>query len=498
MGFWVLNVQPFKGRHGAAAKQRGELAAPQVPQKVLPALPLRRALRRKIAQAGAQVTVIQQRAAPQGMALKRFGGKFALVRQGHRTVVQQAAVLNVVYAALGIQEGNVLLQLFAVAEGCHQLVQHKLFVGIQAGRVLWIYRGEVAVPQGIDLAKIIHRSGFVINAAQKIPPLHLEIRVAVDHFALQLQHQDGDGLVHDSTAVQHSVRVGAAGGVGVRHPNGQVLIAVILLRHAQQVAQIDAVKIFNHAVVVVGKGGFQHRAAAQRAASGGTHPHNVVVAPLEIHVVVGHQSVQDQVRAGAAVKQVTNNVQLVHRKALDQLTQADDESVRAVIGDNAAHDLAIVEGFVVVLKVGVQKLVNDMPTALRQAGTHIFPCVLGRNKAAYIDQAQQRLAVPGFQLKAFRVAGLEQGQLARRVVDQGGKLGTDGLGHVFTQDKVNFFADNTGSGVQQVDKSLIFAVQVTDIMLGTLGQLGGGFQADNGAGSRGLGGIIPCQQRKIL
>ena len=162
-------------------------------------------------------------------------------------------------------------------------------------------------------------------------------------------------------------------------------------------------------------------------------------------------------------------MQLVHRKALDQLTQADDESVRAVIGDNAAHDLAIVEGFVVVLKVGVQKLVNDMPTALRQAGTHIFPCVLGRNKAAYIDQAQQRLAVPGFQLKAFRVAGLEQGQLARRVVDQGGKLGTDGLGHVFTQDKINFFADNTGSGVQQVDKSLVFAVQVTDIMLGALG-----------------------------
>ena len=114
--------------------------------------------------------------------------------------------------------------------------------------------------------------------------------------------------MHDSTAVQHSVRVGAAGGVGVRHPNGQILIAVILLRHAQQVAQIDAVKIFNHAVVVVGKGGFQHRAAAQRAASGGTHPHNVVVAPLEIHVVVGHQSVQNQVRAGAAVKQVTNNV----------------------------------------------------------------------------------------------------------------------------------------------------------------------------------------------
>ena len=51
---------------------------------------------------------------------------------------------------------------------------------------------------------------------------------------------------------------------------------------------------------------------------------------------------------------------------------------------------------------------------------------------------------------------------------------------------------------QQVDKSLVFAVQVTDIMLSALGQLGGGFQADNGAGSRGLGGIIPCQQRKIL
>ncbi len=105
--------------------------------------------------------------------------------------------------------------------------------------------------------------------------------------------------------------------------------------------------------------------------------------------------------------------------------------------------------------------------------------MLARHEPAQVDQAQQRLAIPGFQLKAFRVVGLEQGQFACWVVDQGGKLGTDGLGYVFTQDKINFFADNTGSGVQQVDKSLVFAVQVTDIMLGALGQLGGGFQADN-------------------
>jgi len=144
--------------------------------------------------------------------------------------------------------------------------------------------------------------GVPIDAAQIIPPLHLEIRVAVDDLTLQLEHKDRDGLVHHGAAVEHSFRIGAAGGVRVGHPDGKVVLAVELLRHALQVPQVDAVAVLQHPVVVVGKRSFKYRTDADGTAGSGTHPHHIMVAPLDIHVMVAHQQIQNNVRAGAAVK----------------------------------------------------------------------------------------------------------------------------------------------------------------------------------------------------
>ena len=151
-------------------------------------------------------------------------------------MVEQIAVLNVVHAALGIEELHMLLHFFALAEGLYQLGQHQLLIRVQCRRGGRVYGGERGIPQRILLFPDPDRMLRPVDAAQIIPALHLEVRVAVDHLTFQLEHQDADGLVHHSTAVQHSFGVRAAGRVGMGHPDAQVVLAVKLLGHTLQMA----------------------------------------------------------------------------------------------------------------------------------------------------------------------------------------------------------------------------------------------------------------------
>ena len=109
MGGGIGDIQPLKGGHGAAAKQRRKLAAPQIPQKILSALAGSAALCPIVATAGAGVAVIHQGTAGVAASLKVLHRKAALRIHGHSAVVEQVSVLNVVHAALGVQKFNVLL-----------------------------------------------------------------------------------------------------------------------------------------------------------------------------------------------------------------------------------------------------------------------------------------------------------------------------------------------------------------------------------------------------
>ena len=498
VGGLVGDKEPLKGGHGAAPEQGRQLAAPQIPQKVLPALPGGAALGGVVAPAGPLVAVVHQGAAGVQPPLEPLGGKGALFGHGHRPVVEQVAVFDVVDAALGVEEADVLLQFFALAEGGCQLVHHQLLVGVEGGGVGRVDGGEARIPQRVLSAGDVDRPLCVVDAAQVVPPFHLEVGVAVDDGALQLEHDDRDGLVHDGAAVQHPLGVGAAGGVGVGHPDGQVVAAVVAVGQALQVAQVDAVAVLDHAVVVVGQGGLEDGGAAQGAAGRRPHPDHVVVAPLDVHAVVAQKQVQDDVGPGPAVEQVAHDVQFVHRQPLDQLAQPGDEPVGPAVFDDAAHDLAVVEVLVVVLKVGVEQLVQHIAAARRQAGAHIAAGVLGGDQPADVDQPEQGLAVPALEGGFARLLGLELGQLFGRVVDQGGQLGPLAGGHRLAQHLVHLFPNDPRGRVEDVDKGLVLPVQVAHEMLGALGQLEQGLGADDLAGGRRLGRVVPGQQVQIF
>ena len=432
------------------------------------------------------------------MPLEALHGKRPAAGHGHRTVVQQIAVLNMIHTALGVEELHMLLHFFALAEGLHQLGQHQLLVRVQCCRGGRIYGGERSIPQGIFRFPDHHRVLFPIDAAQVVPSFHLEIRVAVDDLTLQLEHHNADGLVHHSTAVQHPLRIGAACGIGMGHPDGQIIVPVELLCHALQMAQVDAVAVLQHPVVMVSQCRLEHCTDTDGAACCGSHPHHIVVAPLDIHIVVAHEQVQDDVRARAAVEQITHDMQLVHSQMLDQFAQPDDKAIRAAIFYDAAHDLAIIQVFVVILEMGVQQLVQNIAAAGRQALAHMVTGMLGGNQTADVDKPQQRIRIPLLQCFFAAAACLELWQLLVGVIDQRRQFGTAMLRHGVAQHLIHLFADDTGGGVQDMHKGFVFAVQIAHEMLGAFGQLEQCLRADDLAGRCRLRGVVPGKQGQIL
>ena len=213
---------------------------------------------------------------------------------------------------------------------------------------------------------------------------------------------------------------------------------------------------------------------------------------------MAHEQVQNDVRTRAAVKQVAHDVQLVHRQMLDQLAQPHDETVCPAVLDDAAHDLPIIQVFVVVLKMGVEQLVQDIAAAGRQALPHMVAGVFGRYQPTDVNEPQQGVGVPLVQRFLAGAAVLELRQLFVGVVDQGGQLRTGLFRDGLPQHQVHFFTDDTGSGVQDVDKGFVFAVQVAHEMFGALGQLEQGLCTDDLAGRRSLRRVIPREQGQIF
>ena len=441
LGRRVSNIEPLKRRHGTAAKQRRFCPAPQVPQKVLSGQPCRAARGRAVALAGAAVTVVEQLLAAAGGALKPNGRKRAVLGHRHCAVVEQIAVAHFIKRAVGVQKLHMALQALTLGKAAHQLGGDLFLISSQRGRVGRVNGGKVAVQQGIGRAEIVHRARGKVNVVQKVAALQIEIRVAGNDLCLQLEHHNGHGLVHPRGGGQVACRCAL---VGVGQPARNIGIRVSMLGKALQAAQADAVAALQRVQIVVGQRCFQHGHNAERAARCRAHPDHVVVAPLDVHLMMRHETVQNAVRARAAVKQVAHNVQTVHSQPLDDLAEADNIGVGAVIADDALNDLAVILVLVVVLKVGVKQLVEDVAAVLRQTAAHMVAGMLAGHEPAQVDEPQQRHAIPGVQVF---LAGFQLGQLLIGIIDERRQLGTLLGGDTVAKHRVDFFTDDARCAV---------------------------------------------------
>ena len=404
---------------------------------------------------------------------------------------EKVSVADLVKAALGVQKADMPLQFFGVFEGIRQLVDDVVFLGSQLVGVGGIHRGEVAVQHGVDFAVQVDGLVLIVDFVQQQPVLHAKFRTAQHLLALQLEEDNGDGFVHPGgeQLVLFRVLIGVGAGeldlelVGVGIP-------VDLIGEDGQGPQGDAVARLNHVQIVVADGVRKHRGNQRPGAGGRAHPEHIVVAPLDVHIIAGHQAVHDDVRPGAPVKNVAHNVQLIHHQRLDHLADGPDHVGGLPDLDDGADDVLVLIPAGAALLYEVNQLVENLLVVRVHVGSDLCPGVLGGHEPAQVYQSVDGEPIPLIQI--FFLVG-HQRQLGGGVVDEGGQVVTVPLSHGISEQLLQLFLDFAGAGVQNVQKRLMLAVDVGHEVLRGLREVQNGLEPDDFRARGFHGGVLPGQ-----
>ena len=215
---------------------------------------------------------------------------------------------------------------------------------------------------------------------------------------------------------------------------------------------------------------------AAALAERGAHPHDVVVAPLDVEGVVLHERVHDDVRIRPAIVDVADDVQALDGQTLDEQAQRLDERAAAIGADDGVDDGGVVGLLVNAVAVLRHQLLDDVGEILRQRLADARARVLLRGALAHGDEALQRDGVPRFGIVHLRQHELH---LLARIVDERGQRTLLVLAQRIAEHVVDLEPDGARAVPQGVGERLVLAVDVGGEELGALGQVQDGAEVDD-------------------
>ncbi len=217
--------------------------------------------------------------------------------------------------------------------------------------------------------------------------------MALDNLGFELELDDRDGFMHPGDRLARVVLHGWP-GLGQKQLAG--IVAVARLGEALQTAQVDRVAVEQRLEVAVAQREAQHIRDQRIAAARGGHPRDIVVAPLDRDIVVGHQAIHHPLGGRAAVVDIAQDVEPVHHQALDEIGQGDDHLLALAQRHDRLDDAAIVLLLLDVLGLALgQQLFEDVGEARREPLAHLAAGVLLRRGARHARQVGDRLGHPG-------------------------------------------------------------------------------------------------------
>ena len=380
---------------------------------------------------------------------------------------QQVAVMDLIESTLGIEEANVPLELFTVTEGVGELVNDLLLLVSETVRIFWIYGREVAV---------FHRIHFTIDGDSLMDYIDLVQQKAIFHskfgsaknlLTFQFEKDDGDGFIHPGGEELVLFAVLSHLGVGqFDMERGKISILIDFVGENRQGPQGNAVTGLDDLQIVIVNGIRKHSGNQCAGTGGGTHPQNVVVAPLNVHTVHVEQAVQDNICPGTTVKNISHNVQMIYSQLLDHMADRLNHFCCLTNLDNGGDHALIVISLIGFIVTNMEKFVNDKLVILRHGRANLVAGIFNRYKTTDLHQPVQGNAIPFIQIVDFIS---NQGQFFSRIVNQSRQIIPIPLGEGVAEKFIEFFLYFTGAGVDNMGKGFMLSVNVRDKVFGALG-----------------------------
>ena len=219
-----------------------------------------------------------------------------------------------------------------------------------------------------------------------------------------------------------------------------------------------------------------------------------MVAPLNIHAVMMKERIHDNVRSGAAVKDVSYKMQVVYSCPFDQFAYSHNHIGSLPDIDNCGDNVLVVILLVDFFTVCMQQFFYYIGIVCRDRFAHLGTGITRRDEPADFHEPVQRDAVP--LVKVFNLRA-QFFHFFFRIIDQCGKLIQFRPRHGVLIKKVQPFPHNAGAGIQNVQKCFIFSVHIRNKVFTSLWQVHDCLQVYNFRPCRSYGRILPRQHFQI-
>ena len=152
----------------------------------------------------------------------------------------------------------------------------------------------------------------------------------------------------------------AVGEIHLRHKNSTRIICISIHGESCQRQQIDSITVFKSTQIAITHGHTYHIGYATIIAGSGSHPQNIMVAPLNVEVMIIAQSIHDDVCSGTTVVYIAYDMKRINRQPLNQITHGYNKVIRPLGRDNGTDNDIDISMLVGLDSRLMQQLLNDI------------------------------------------------------------------------------------------------------------------------------------------
>ena len=282
----------------------------------------------------------------------------AVVAKRNSGMVEQEAVAHQVERSVAIEHTQVFLHLLRLTERARELVHQVLLLLAESIRIGRIKRRQVGIQKRVLGAVERDDATTEVDQVQQCTMVHTPLGVTTYGLPLQLELDDGDGLVHLSHQLGTTRQAGVVLKVA-RLPYGAVVVAVGLHGEVGKRQQVDTIALFQRFDIRIADGDAQDGSDECLVAQHSAHPLDVVVAPLDVVVAHGGEHVQYLAGARSTVEDVTYDMQGVDGERMDEIGYLDEQLFGAAGLDDGVDDGVVVVDAVALLQVRLMEQLLD-------------------------------------------------------------------------------------------------------------------------------------------
>ena len=211
-----------------------------------------------------------------------------------------------------------LVQKPAVLKGKHQCMQKLLLLPCQPKRIRRIYGRKIHIQHRIFLPWYHHSPLLKIDRFHQQAVIHLILRMPLDDLSLYLELKHSNRLMHlgHQPGIYHII------DILIQNLRCKTRTGIILIypcrKHGQR-PEINPIAILQHIKAVIADGDPQDIAHTGFVPCRCSHPGDIMIPPLNIHIMETHQLIHNNIRPWSPVKNISDNMKIVNGKILNQI-----------------------------------------------------------------------------------------------------------------------------------------------------------------------------------